>query len=91
MAVEPLLVHSGDARQAIDAIVDFADIIRHLAEPQGNLSEKLLMQLKLACDLVKLLLKPPLAIALHRRQQLYTLCQGFQALINVHDPILALF
>lgn len=57
MAVEPLLVHPSDARQTIDTI-------RHLAEPQGNLTEKLLMQLKLACDLIKLLSKPPLAIAL---------------------------
>ena len=66
MAVESLLVHSGDARQAIDAagnfanaVVDLPDVIGHLAEPQGNLTEKLLVQLELACDLIKLRLKPP--------------------------------
>jgi hypothetical protein len=36
VTVEPLLAHSGDARQAIDAT-------GHFAEPRGNLTEKLLV------------------------------------------------
>jgi len=84
MPIEPVLVHSGDAGKTIDALCHFANCVGDFAQPQGNLTEKLFRSRVF-------LFRPAFAVALHWRQQLYTLCQGFQPLINVHDPILALF
>ena len=62
-----------DAHQAVNAIGDFA-------EPQRNLTKKLLV-------LRKLVLKPSFVIALHRRHQVYGLRQHLQPLIKGHDLI----